>query len=136
PLKDAQRIEEPRLLGVRVTTEDGQASLVPGERASLQVLLAGPTGPLPARLAFTLCEAADSAHGVPFCEGDTLASDTVDLDGSPIAFDVPASARQGAHLLLLGVVCVEGEPAPFEDPSSANCRGGGAALRSSFDVWV
>ncbi len=136
PLKDAQRIEEPRVLGVRVATASNGASLEPGQSAELQVLLAGPEGPLHARLAYELCEAADSAHGVPFCAGDVVSQSTVDVDGAPIAFDVPASTPEGAHLAFLGVVCPEGEPELHEDPSDSGCSDGTEALRLSFDAWT
>jgi hypothetical protein len=136
PLKEAQRIEEPRVLGVRIATASDRASLERGESAELRVLLAGPEGPLQARLAYELCEAADSAHGVPFCAADVLAQGTGDVDGAPIPFDVPATTPEGAHLALLGVACPEGEPKLDENPSDSGCSGGAEALRWSFDAWI
>jgi hypothetical protein len=136
PLKDAQRIEEPRVLGVRVATVSDRASLDPGQSAELLVLLAGPDGPLNARLAYQICEAADSGHGVPFCAANVLAEGTVDVDGEPLALEVPASTPEGAHLALLGVACPEGEPMLREDPLDSGCTDGATALRWSFDAWT
>ncbi len=136
PLKDAQTIEEPRVLGVRVATESNHASLDPGQTAELQVLVAGPEGPLHARLAYKACEAADSVHGVPYCEGNVLSEGTVDVNGTPLTFDVPASTGDGVHLALLGVACPQSEPSLGEDSLDGDCEGAEPPLRWSFDAWT
>jgi hypothetical protein len=136
PLKDAQRLEEARVIGVRVSAESGPASLVPGEDALIDVLLAGPSGPVEARLAYEVCEAADTERGVPFCAGAAFAQGTRELDGSLLAVEVPTSVPEGARLALLGVACVEGEPALAPDPLRWRCSAGDSPLRLSFDAWT
>lgn len=133
PLKEAQRLEEPRVLGVRVATPTDQASLNPGEGATFEVLLAGPTGGLTARLAYELCEAAESTHGVPFCAGPVFAQGTVSTAG-PTAFEVPAATKQEARLALLGAVCFDSEPRLSPKPLDWSCSGAESPLGLSFDA--
>jgi hypothetical protein len=136
PLKDAQRLEEARVIGVRVSAESGPASLVPGESALVDVLVAGPEGPIGARLAYEFCEAVDSERGVPYCAADAFAEGTLELDGSFLSVDVPDAVPEGARLALLGVVCVEGEPELAEAPLAWRCSTGDSPLRLSFDAWT
>jgi hypothetical protein len=136
PLKDAQRLEEPRVIGVRVSTESGYASLEAGTPAAVEVLLAGPEGPLDARLAFELCEAADSDRGVPYCARTAFVTRTVETLREPIVVDVPAEVPFGARLALLGVACPSGEPALAGTPLEWHCGGDGTPLRLSFDASV
>jgi hypothetical protein len=136
PLKEAQVLEEARAIGVRVATSDGQASLVSGQSAELEVLLAGPEGPVQARLAYVLCQAAPADHGVPSCAAEAFAAASVDLDGTPVAFDVPASLADGARLALLGTACLQGEPELGADPLDWTCSDGESPLRLSFDAWA
>lgn len=135
-LEPAQRIDQPRVLGVRVNTERGEASLVPGEPASLEVLLAGPGGPQPARVAYRFCEAASSARGVPYCEQEPWAEGVADVVDGPVALDVPAALGPGLRLALLGVACAEGEPTLAEASLDYGCSDDADPLRFSFDAWT
>jgi hypothetical protein len=135
PLKPAERIDEPRVLGVRVSTVTADATLVPGEPASAQVLLAGPTGALAAQLAYRLCLAVDSQRGVPYCDGEAFAEGTLDASAA-IDFQVPPSLAPGARLALLGAACTSGEPALAENPRDFSCGGLATPLRFSFDAWT
>lgn len=135
-LEPAQRIDQPRMLGVRVSTERGEASLVAGEAASLEFLLAGPDGPQPARIAYRFCEAASSERGVPYCEQEPWAEGVADVADGPVALDVPAALGPGVRLALLGVACVEGEPTLAETALDYGCSGETDPLRFSFDAWT
>lgn len=134
PLKAAQVLEEPRILGVRLAAAGDQSSLEPGQDAELEVLLAGPEGRVAARLAYQLCLAAESERGVPFCAGAVLLEDTVALDGSPIALAIPAELEPGAPLALLGIACVAAEPRLTGDPLDWSCSDDEPGLRFSFDA--
>ncbi|HKY38238.1 MAG TPA: hypothetical protein VJN18_19985 [Polyangiaceae bacterium] len=137
PLKPAQVLEETRVLGVRLAAPGDRASLDPGQTTELEVLLAGPDGmPAGARLAFELCESAEAERGVPFCASPALAGGSVDLDGSAVAIDVPASVTPGAALVLLGAVCLGSEPQLAESPMDWGCSDGAELLRFSFDPRV
>lgn len=134
PLKRAQLLEEPRVIGVRLSGNGDLATLEPDEPATLAVLVATPGGVAEgARLAFQLCEAAPNERGVPSCAGEPLVEGTGAPDGSPIPFMVPAEAMPGAMLALLGVVCVTGEPELAPDPFDWSCDDGSEPLRLSFD---
>jgi len=136
PLKAAQLLEEARILGVRIVSEDGQASLERGQSALLDVLVAGPAGTLDAQLAYELCVAAESQRGVPFCEAGAFAKGTAALSGAPLAVEIPATTPPGAALALLGVACLSGEPQLGDGPLDWSCSGGEAPLRLSFDAQL
>lgn len=133
PLKAAQLLEEPRVLGVRVASHDDHASAQPGESVAFQLLLAGPDGTLGARLAYRACEAASSVRGVPYCAGSPFAEATVDVNGESVALDLPEALRDDGRLALLGAACVTGDPILAEDPRRWRCGNGSEALRFSFD---
>lgn len=135
PLKEAQLIEEPRILGVRVTTQDDRASLEPGQSAGFEVLVADSDGPVDARLSFELCTSADSWRGVPSCDGEVFAEGSVDLAASPVLVELPSSLPADSKLALLGVACLVGEPRLSSNPASWRCSGADSPLRFSFDVW-
>jgi hypothetical protein len=134
PLRVAQVLEEPRILGVRLSAADARSALEPGQTAELELLLAGPEGRLGARLAYQLCEAAQSERGVPYCAAEPFAEATVDFDGSALAVDVPTDLEMGARLALLGIACLEGEPRLDGEPLDWRCSGGDPGLRFSFDA--
>ena len=136
PLKDPQTIEDARVLGVRIATQDDHASLEPGEAALISLLVAGTEGTLGGRVAYTLCEAADSARGVPYCSGLVISEGTTDLDGTSLSVDVPDSVADGSRLALLGVVCFDSEPSLVEDPLDWGCAGSEEGLKLSFDAWT
>lgn len=135
PLKPAQRIDEARVLAARVSTATDDASLVPGEGAEAEALLAGPEGPLTARLAYRVCPAAESQRGVPYCAGDVIAAGTIDAAG-PVAFELPPTLEGGARLALLGAACLDGEPALSDAPLDWSCSGGAEPLGFTFDAYT
>jgi hypothetical protein len=136
PLKLAQVLEEPRILGVRVATSDDHSSLLPGEPASLALLLAGPDGGVHGRMAYRLCEAAASVRGVPYCAAAPFAEGRVILDGAPFEAPLPETLEPDARLALLGAVCLTGEPELTDDATAASCSDGTAPLDFSFDARV
>jgi hypothetical protein len=135
PLKNPQELHEPRVLGVRVRTLGDQASLEPGQDATFDLLLADSAGPVQAQVAFTLCAAASSVRGVPYCEGTAFAQDSVDLAQGPIVAQLPDSLPSDANLALLGVACLAGEPQLGEAPLDWSCAGREQPLRFSFEAW-
>ncbi len=134
PLKQAQVLEEPRVLGVRLATSDDHSSVLPGESASLEVLVAGPDGGVRARMAYRLCEAAASVRGVPYCAAAPFAEDNVDLDGTPIEAALPEMLEPARRLALLGAVCLTGEPELADDAAKFRCSDATEPLRFSFDA--
>lgn len=133
PLKQAQLLEEPRVLGVRVATADDHASLLPGQPATFEVLLAGPDGSAGGRLAYRMCEAAASVRGVPFCAAAPFAEGSADLDAAAVSLEIPTLAAD-ARLALLGAACSTGEPELDDDPLRWACSDGTEPLRFSFDA--
>lgn len=135
PLEPAQRIDQPRVLGVRVSGELDQATLIPGQPVRTEFLIAGPEGPEAARVAYRWCEAARSERGVPYCATTPWVEDRADANaGALIA--VPASLGPGTRLALLGVACIRGEPALADNPLDYRCSSDEAPLRFSFDAWT
>ena len=133
-LKTAQDVREPGLLAGKLSAAGDEASLRPGEAANVELLLAGPDGPLQARVAYELCEAAESMRGVPYCLAAPFASDVVDA-GPATAIDVPDELADAARISLRGVACTSGEPAlEAEDPLLWSCSDEDAPLRFSFDA--
>jgi hypothetical protein len=137
PLKFAQTLEETRALGVRVSGPGGEASLDAGQSAEVELLFAGPGGTESLAVTYRVCPAADSARGVPFCDGDNWQNGTVDWDGTtPISFSVPDDAEQGTRLAFLAAACESGEPRLSDDPLEWSCSDDSEPLRVSFDFWT
>jgi hypothetical protein len=132
PLAPAQRLDEPRVLGLRFSSNEGDATLTPGSGAEFEVLLAGPEGVLDARFGYALCEPTDSKRGVPSCARRPFAEGTQSLALAPVPFDVPAGLAEGQPVLLLGVACVKGEPRLGAEPLDWTCTGRGTSLGVSF----
>jgi hypothetical protein len=136
PLKHGQRLEEPRVLGARVVSETGEASLTPGAGATVELLAAGPEGPIDARLAFEFCEAAASDRGVPYCARPAFAEGVVDTLSVPIAVSVPEDVPVGARLAFLGAACEAGNPVLDGAPLGWSCSADREPLRLSFDAYT
>jgi hypothetical protein len=134
PLKHGQRLEEARILGARVVSETGEASLTPGAGATVELLMAGPGGPVDARVAFEFCEAVASDRGVPRCARQAFAEGVVDTLSSPITLSIPEGVPAGARLAFLGVACEAGEPSLTGAPLDWNCTGDHEPSRFSFDA--
>jgi hypothetical protein len=134
-LKTAQDLREPRVLAVKLSTAGDEASLRPGQAVDVELLLAGPDGPFQARVAYELCEAAESMRGVPYCLAAPFARAVVDA-GPPSTIDVPDEIAAAARIALRGVACTSGEPAlEAEDPLLWSCSAEDAPLRFSLDAW-
>lgn len=136
PLKPAQRIDDPRVLAARVSGADGSANLAPGEVAQAEVLLAGPEGPLMARLAYRVCAAASSQRGVPYCADEPFADGKAASSAEALPFKVPATLASGVRLALLGAVCLDGEPELGDAPLDWSCSSGAQPLGFSFDAYT
>jgi hypothetical protein len=138
PLKDAQLIEEPRVLAVQVESASLMATPEVGEEARVRLLLAGPSGPLPVRVAYRVCEAVDSARGVPMCGARVFAAGETAVASPAPVFDfiVDDSVLPDTRLAVLGVACTNGEPTLSLDPSDWSCDGMDQPLRFSFDGTV
>lgn len=138
PLKDGQKLEDPRVLAVTVFDEEGSATPAAGEAAELSFLVAGPEGPQEGRIAYQICEAADSARGVPFCAGELLADGEVESEAAllGVSFTVPEATLPGTRLAVLAVLCTEGAPELAEDPLDWACSDESAPFNLSFDLWT
>lgn len=136
PLTPAQRIDTPRVLGVRLVSARGFASLDPAQAATADILLAGPDGPVDARVAYRVCEATVSQRGVPGCAHAPFAEDSSQTSDTKWSFDVPATLRPATPLALLGVACPRGEPTLAEEPLAWGCSDDDVALRFTFDAHV
>lgn len=138
PLKEAQIIEEPRTLAVQIEAGAGSARPAAGEEATARVVFAGTGGPQQVNLAYRICEAAESARGVPYCKGRIYEEGTLDsVDAlAEIAFLVPDEATSGTRFAVLGVACPTDSPSLADDPDDWSCDGSEAPLAFSFDAWV
>ncbi len=135
PLKPAERIDNPRVLAARVSTANDDASLVPGAAAQAEVLLAGPEGPLPGRVAYRVCVAAESQRGVPYCTEEPIANGVTDSGGA-VAFELPAGLGAGVRLALLGAACLAGEPELSDAPLTWSCADDAEPLGFTFDAYT
>jgi hypothetical protein len=144
PIKEAQRVEELRVLGARLTVDDEpeRATPEPGETARIEWLLADPSGLSPlATWSMKVCLAEDSSYGVPFCRGAELASaEQAELsDVLPtLTFQVPSSEEldSATRLLAAAVFCDGGVPEFNGDIETATCAGANTVQRASFDIFV
>lgn len=136
PLKEAQRIEEPRVLGVRIDNESGSSQVAPGESIEVDLLLAGPTGPINAEVAFRVCLAGMSDRGVPKCSGTPFLEGTARASDFPFSAELPEGATEGERIVVLGVACVDSEPSLGDAPLDSSCGGDDPPLRFSFETTV
>lgn len=136
PLKEAQRIEDPRVLGVRIEGESGSSQVAPGEQVELSLLLAGPAGPVDAEVAFRVCVGAESERGVPACGGPPFLEGTALLSDFPVSAELPDDVALGARIVVLGVACAGSEPTLSANPLDWGCSDVDAPLRFSFETSV
>lgn len=135
PLEYGQDLEGPRVLGVRVESDDGTSWPGAGRTADVQLLVAGPDGPVETRVAYQVCLALETSWGVPLCGDDVLADGSTDLDITPeFVFEGARHSRQEPRLAVLGVACVTGAPVLQDDPESWSCDDDSLALRFSFEA--
>lgn len=137
PIKYGQKLENPRVIGVRVATAEDAATPSPGEEITVAVLVVGPDGPVVAEFEHTLCEAADSATGVPFCAREPIFTGPMQGDTAPrVAVTVPEEVPFGTRLAALFVGCTEGTPSFAPEPQDWACTSGEPPLSASFDALV
>lgn len=136
PLKDAQNLDEPRVLGVRIDGGAGSSRVTPGVDLQVDLLLAGPAGPVEAEVAFAVCVGAPSDRGVPTCAGDPFLEGTALSSDLPISVEVPSGVEEGARVIVLGVACRDSGPTLSDDPLDWACATGDAPLRFSFESSV
>lgn len=142
PLKEAQRIEELRVLGAQASIdgEANRATPAAGESVSVEWLLADPSGlPPQAIWHMTVCVAEPSSFGVPYCRDEPLTSveQSDPSDTAPsIAFTVPDSdtLEDAQKLAVLAIFCDRGTIELGSDLESTTCRGAGTIQKASFDV--
>lgn len=138
PLKRAQIIEEPRTLAVQIESDSGTATPAAGEEATARMVFAGQEGPQEVNVAYRICEAADSARGVPYCSGPVYEEGTLENVDSfaEVFFVVPEGTKAGTRFAVLGVACPSSAPSLAEEPDDWSCDGFESPLSFSFDAWV
>lgn len=135
PLKFGQDLENPRVLGVHVESQDGHSWPADGEAARVELLLAGDDGPLEARAAYQVCLALETSSGVPLCGETILAKGVTEWASSPtFAFTGETPNDDEPRLAILGVACTSGAPQLTGDPQLWSCSDNSAPLRFSFET--
>ncbi len=144
PIKEAQRIEELRVLGARLEVADApeRATPEPGETATATWLLADPTA-LPPNVIWSMrvCIAEDSSYGVPLCRDEAFDSAEQGEPSSAapsLTFEVPSQDELAGsqRLAVLAVFCDGGTLDIADDFLRSTCKGAGVVQRASFDVFV
>ena len=136
PLKEAQLIEEPRVLGVRLDGENGSSQVAPGEQMEVTLLLAGPEGPVDAEVAFRVCVGKGTERGVPECSEAPFLEGSAPVSAFPISAELPEEVALGARILVLGVACVGSVPSLAAEPLDWGCSDDDPPLRFSLDSTV
>lgn len=145
PIKDAQRIEELRVLGAQLEVDGddtGSATPEPGVDATVTWLLAAPSGLPPETLwQMQVCVAADSRYGVPYCRDEPIAEveqGALSNLAPSLSFTVPDNdVLDGASkLAVLAVFCDGGQLNPADNPTNSTCPGADTIQRASFDVFI
>jgi len=144
PLKEGQRIEELRVLGAQLSidAEPGRATPAAGESASVEWLLADPSGLPPSAIwHMEVCVAESNAFGIPFCRDEPLASieQAEPSDVAPaLAFTLPDADTLGdaTKLTVLAIFCDGGTIEVGSDLDSSTCPGAETVQRASFDIFL
>ncbi len=142
PLKEAQRVEELRVLGARVEVEGSpeRATPAPGEPFRVSVLVRDPSGIPETVWALRACRSPDATRGVPRCTGDPFAfteSDGPSRDAPVLEGALPEDVQPGDRIAVHGVVCDGGSPELALDPLDWSCGPGASEeVRFSYDFWV
>lgn len=144
PSKEAQRIEELRVLGAQAAVDGDPERATPaaGESASVEWLLADPSGMSP-RIVWSMlaCVAESNSSGIPFCRDEPLTtveqSDPSDTPPS-LTFTVPDADTLGdaKKVIVLATFCDGGTIELGTDLESTTCRGANTIQRASFDIPV
>jgi hypothetical protein len=142
PLKDAQRIEELRVLAVRLEV-DGDASRAwpsPGDTVTARFLTAAPQSEPAIGWQLVACLAAPTTQGIVGCAEAPFAraqAAAVGPEEPMLRFAVPAELLPGhkPRLAVLGAIC-EGEVPEFgSELSQADCAGD-APILVTFDAPI
>ena len=144
PIKEAQRVEELRVLGAQVSVDDDEAraTVMPGEAAHVEWLLADPTGLAPLAVwSMQVCVAEETSYGVPFCrDAPFMTAEVSELSNLPplLDFTVPDSAAlaSATRLAVLALFCDGGQPNLSDDFESSTCDGATTVQRASFDIFL
>ena len=144
PIKEAQRIEELRVLGARLEVAEApeRATPEPGETATVTWLLADPTALPPETVwSMRICIAEDSSYGLPLCRDEPFVSaEQADPSSSlpSLTFTVPdAQELAGSErLAVLAIFCDRGTLDIADDFLSSTCGGARTVQRANFDVFV
>jgi len=144
PLKDAQRIEELRVLGARASVEGDPERATPaaGESVSVDWLLADPSG-LPPMAVWSMlaCVAESNASGIPFCRDEPLTTveQSNPSDTTPsVTFTVPDTGTLGdaKKVTVLAIFCDSGSIELGTDLESTTCHGAGTIQKASLDIFL
>lgn len=143
PIKDAQNIQELRVLGARAEVEGDTERATPeaGEAASVTWLVADPSGALPETVwSLSVCVALETNYGVPICRDEPFAvaeQDTLGTAVPRIDFVVPDEETLGdaQNLAVLGVIC-DGGTADASAFGEAGCGSDQVTQRVSLAVFL
>lgn len=132
-LDPANRLDEPRVLGILASVVDGEGRTNPrpGETVAFDWILEYPGARETATYAFFACEPAATAFGVDFCssEADMLALEieiTPTLEAPRFEVTIPADYGTSG-VLVLGAICMGGDidtAIDMTDPTAEVCRDG------------
>lgn len=133
PIKESQKIEEARVLAVRVEDAEGHSTVSAGETVVLSLLVAGPAGPVALRSSLELCPAIESSRGVPVCATEERQRAELPAATEPrFELEVPDTWEPGRTAVRLAL-CESGTPSLAEDPLDWSCSDGSRVLRASWD---
>lgn len=140
-LSPEAHIERPRVIAARVSAvgDPGRVTLVPGEPALVDFLIARPTTSVEVpSAAFTACvlRTPPSPSVVAECEGEPFASETLDAPGDSlrIRFDVPIDATATIGLQI--ATCTGARAIVSPSGTSAHCDGPGRVDLARLSVTI
>ncbi|HEY6726727.1 MAG TPA: hypothetical protein VI197_21985 [Polyangiaceae bacterium] len=144
PIKEAQRIEELRVLGARVDIDEAPDRATPaaGESASVEWLLADPSGLPPLAIwHMSVCVAESTAFDVPVCRDEPLTSveqSEPSSDVPTLSFTVPDAGTLGdaTKLAVLAIFCDAGSIELGSDFDSTSCSGAKTTQKASFEIFL
>ena len=140
-LSPEAHIERPRVIAGRVSaaSDPGRVTLLPGERALVDFLIARPTTDAEVPSAtFTACvlRTPSSPNVVAECEGAPFASQTMDAPGDSlrVLFDVPTDATETIGLQI--ATCTGARAILSPSGTSARCDGPGRVDLARLSVTI
>ncbi len=133
PLKFPQDLEETRVLGLKVSTNDDLSWPKEGEEAEVEMLIAGPDGPVAVQVGYQVCAALESSWGVPQCSDPVLAKGSTSKSRLPRFPFTGVELPEGQRLAIVGVACESGEPRAEGTPQDFSCDDDSHPLLFSFE---